>query len=58
MKMDQILMDDSPVIVLYYDEVLRFSSKKTSGLGCNSMNLLTLKYVRKIHENQDHQLAK
>jgi len=48
-QMDQMLIEDAPVIVLYYDEVLRFSSHSVSGLGCNSMNLLTLKYVKKTH---------
>ncbi len=46
-KMDQMIIDDSPVVVLYYDQVLRFVSNKISGLGINSMNLLSLKRVRK-----------
>ena len=45
-KMDSIIMDDAPVVVLYYDEVLRFSQKNISGLGNNPLNLLTLKKVK------------
>ena len=47
-KMDQIIMNDAPVVVLYYDEVLRFVQSNVKGLGSNAMNLLTLKRVKKI----------
>ena len=46
-QMDRLVMQDAPVVVLYYDEVLRFVQKNISGLGCDPMNLLTLKTVRK-----------
>jgi len=46
-EMEKILMEESPVIVLYYDQVLRFVHKNITGLGSNPMNLLTLKYVKK-----------
>ncbi|MBL0342469.1 MAG: ABC transporter substrate-binding protein [Bacteroidetes bacterium] len=46
-KMDQIIMNESPVIVLYYDQVVRLYQNEISGIGKNGMNLLTLKYVRK-----------
>ena len=46
-KMDNLLMSDAPVIVLFYDEVLRFTGKNISGLGCNPLNLLNLKKVKK-----------
>ena len=46
-KMDQIIMDESPVIVLYYDQILRFTQKNISGLTSNPMNLLNLKRVKK-----------
>jgi len=48
MQMDRLLMDEAPVVVLYYDEVLRFSRKNISGLGSNPLNLLNLKHVKKI----------
>jgi hypothetical protein len=35
------------VVILYYDQVLRFVQKNIHGLGSNPMNLLTLKYVTK-----------
>lgn len=47
MEMDSALMADAPVVVLYYDEVLRFSRKEITGLGSNPLNLLTLKRVKK-----------
>jgi peptide/nickel transport system substrate-binding protein len=47
MQMDRILIDEAPVVVLYYDEVLRFSRKNISGLGSNPLNLLNLKQVKK-----------
>jgi peptide/nickel transport system substrate-binding protein len=46
-KMNRILMDQSPVIILYYDQVLRFTRKNIEGLGINPVNLLTLKRVQK-----------
>ncbi len=47
-EMDNIIMEQAPVVVLYYDMVLRFTQKNISGLGSNPMNLLTLKRVKKI----------
>jgi len=46
-KMDQMIMDEAPVVVLYYDKVLRFVQNNIEGLGINSMNLLHLKNVIK-----------
>ncbi|HNW88414.1 MAG TPA: ABC transporter substrate-binding protein [Bacteroidales bacterium] len=46
-QMDNIIMEEAPVLILYYDMVLRFTQKNISGLGSNPMNLLTLKRVRK-----------
>lgn len=46
-KMEQILMSEAPVVILYYDQVLRFVQKNVTGLGNNPMNLLTLKRVKK-----------
>lgn len=47
-QMDALLMKEAPVVVLYYDLVLRFTHKNISGLGVNAMNLLDLKRVRKL----------
>ena len=49
-KMDQLVMTDVPVIILYYDRVLRLTQNNVQGLKMNSMNLLTLKTVRKVAE--------
>lgn len=46
-KMDSLIVDEAPVVVLYYDQVLRFLHKNISGLSSNSMNGLSLKSVRK-----------
>jgi peptide/nickel transport system substrate-binding protein len=46
-KMEKIMMEEAPVVILYYDQVLRFVGKNIRGLGSNPMNLLTLKYVKK-----------
>ncbi|MGP1515258.1 MAG: ABC transporter substrate-binding protein [Bacteroidales bacterium] len=46
-KMNEIIINQAPVVVLYYDEVLRFTHKNIHSLSSNAMNLLSLKYVRK-----------
>jgi len=46
--MDRLLIEDAPVVVLYYDQVLRFMQNNIEGLGSNPLNLLTLKKVKKI----------
>jgi len=47
-EMEKIIMDEAPVVILYYDQVLRFVRKNIYGLGSNPMNLLNLKQVRKL----------
>ncbi len=46
-QMDQLIIEDAPVIPLYYDQVVRLVSHRITGLGSNSMNLLNLKTVIK-----------
>lgn len=46
--MDRQLIEDAPVVVLYYDQVLRFMQNNIEGLGSNPLNLLTLKKVKKL----------
>ncbi|MEZ4802468.1 MAG: ABC transporter substrate-binding protein [Gelidibacter sp.] len=46
-KMDSLVMQKTPVVVMFYDEVLRFTRKNISGLGINPINLMDLKKVRK-----------
>ncbi|MDR1006062.1 MAG: ABC transporter substrate-binding protein [Bacteroidales bacterium] len=45
-QMNALIMAQSPVVVLYYDQVLRFVHKNISGLEANAMNLLILKRVK------------
>ena len=45
-EMDSLMMLDAPVVVLFYDEVLRFVNKRVEGLGSNPTNLLDLRKVR------------
>jgi peptide/nickel transport system substrate-binding protein len=46
-QMDQILIDDAPIVPLYYDQVIRLVNKNIKGLSTNAMNLLNLKLVNK-----------
>jgi peptide/nickel transport system substrate-binding protein len=43
--MDQIVMAESPIIVLYYDEVIRLAQSNITGLEANPMNNLSLEKV-------------
>lgn len=45
-QMDRLIVDEAPVVPLYYDEVLRFVRKGVTGLEPNAMNLLDLKRVQ------------
>ena len=44
-QMDKMIMEEAPVIVLYYDQVLHFTHKNVHGLRSNAMNALDLRYV-------------
>ena len=46
-NMESILIDESIIIPLYYDYVVRLVSNKITGMSINSMNTLSLKYVQK-----------
>ncbi len=50
-QMDQLLIDDAPVVPLYYDQVVRLVQNNISGLTSNSMNMLSLKKVKKEQEH-------
>jgi peptide/nickel transport system substrate-binding protein len=47
-QMDQLLIDNAPIVPLYYDQVVRLVQKNISGLTSNSMNMLSLKKVKKV----------
>jgi peptide/nickel transport system substrate-binding protein len=46
-QMDKMMIEDAPVVILYYDRVLRFVQHTVENLESNAMNLLTLKRVKK-----------
>ncbi len=46
-KMNKIASNETPVIVLFYDKVVRFAQSNVRGLQPNAMNLLNLKKVYK-----------
>ncbi len=46
-QMDRMLIDDAPVIPLYYAKVIRLVNHTIKGLNTNPMNLLNLKTVKK-----------
>ncbi len=50
-QMQEVLMDEAPVIPLFYDESIRVCSKRVQGLDANAMNNLDLKRV-KINESK------
>lgn len=46
-EMEKIVIDQSPVIFLFYDETAVFARKNISGISKNALNLLDLKRVDK-----------
>lgn len=48
--MDRLMLEDAPVIPLYYDRSIRILQKNVSGLVGNPMNHLQLKRVRKMRK--------
>ena len=50
-KMDQMIMDEAVVVPLYYDKVVRFTREDVKGMSPNPLNLLNLKYVKKVKTN-------
>ncbi|MDR1758282.1 MAG: ABC transporter substrate-binding protein [Bacteroidales bacterium] len=50
-RMDSIVMAEAPVVVLYYDQVTRFTRKTVKNLGINPVNMLQLKKVKIKEEN-------
>lgn len=49
-KMNNLVMQEAAVVILYYDRVLRFTQKNIFDLGVNPLNLLTLKKTRKLNQ--------
>ncbi len=45
-RMDNLVMQQAPVMVLYYDQILHFTHPNVTGLRTNAMNNLDLRRVR------------
>lgn len=45
-RMDSMMMADAPVVVLYYDKVIRFVRAEVSGMASNPVNMLDLRRVK------------
>ncbi len=48
--MENIMLEDQPLIPLYYGRIFRISGKNIHGIVTNPMNDLTLKYIQKVEE--------
>lgn len=46
-QMDKILIEEAPVVFLFYDEISSFSDQRISGLSTNALNLLQVKGINK-----------
>jgi peptide/nickel transport system substrate-binding protein len=47
-QMDRIIVEECPVIPMYYDEVVRLTQNNVQGLKPNPMNQLVLERVQKL----------
>ncbi|MFD0750452.1 ABC transporter substrate-binding protein [Mucilaginibacter calamicampi] len=48
-QMDNLIMDQAPVVVLYYDKRVNLYQNNISGYSANAQNQLTLKRIKKIN---------
>jgi peptide/nickel transport system substrate-binding protein len=46
-RMDKILIEEAPMVPLFYDQVFRLVNNNIEGFTLNPMNLLNLKRVKK-----------
>lgn len=47
-RMDQMIVEDAPIVPLWYDEVIRLVSPGLKGFHANGLNLLELRRTRKL----------
>lgn len=47
-QMDSILIEEAPVVFLYYDEIMRITQQNISGAKPNASNALDIKYIQKL----------
>lgn len=45
-EMDKIIIEEAPIVPLYYDQVVRLTQGSVKNLGINPLNLLTLKKIK------------
>ncbi len=45
--MDNIIMQNAPVVILYYDKLVNLYQDNITGISKNPLNLLVLKRVKK-----------
>lgn len=48
-EMDRLVIEEAPIVPLYYDQVVRIVQKNILGLSPNPTNLLNLKRVKKVN---------
>jgi peptide/nickel transport system substrate-binding protein len=46
-QLDKMVVDNAPVMFLYYDRAVRFVNRRVTGFGIDPMNRLVLKKVKK-----------
>lgn len=46
-QMDEIILTNAPIVVLFYDQSIRLLNKRITGLVNNPLNIPTLKYAKK-----------
>lgn len=51
-QMDQLVMDDAPVVPLFYDMVIHFVQNNVQGFEPNALNLLELRHTKIISVNK------
>lgn len=47
-EMDKIIIEEAPIVPLWYDEALHLVRKNISGFTTNSLNMLELRYTKKL----------
>jgi peptide/nickel transport system substrate-binding protein len=46
-QMDQLVLEEAPMVILFYDQLINLYQNNISGISTNAQNLLTLKRVKK-----------
>ncbi|MDB5119457.1 MAG: ABC-type dipeptide transport system, periplasmic component [Sphingobacteriales bacterium] len=46
-KMDQLVLEEAPMVILFYDQLINLYQNNITGISTNAQNLLTLKMVKK-----------